>query len=194
MREQYSTLEICKISYYSNLHNFKFTHEGLRVWKAFNVGSGKLIPWNDIVICPQTKTNLLDEIPFFRTTARRFALKEQSKAHVNDKKLYECPETSCTEGFQSQADLDLHMNLFDHRTMPQPVSECLYYKLRRDWVDRFQTLTLQSESSSGATAAETESLTSTSRLQMGWALQKKHASVRFSQKINNNNNNNNNNK
>ena len=75
--------------------------------------------------------------------------------------------------------------------MPQPVSECLYYKLRRDWVDRFQILTLQSESSSGATAAETESLTGTSRLQMGWALQKKHAGVRFSQKVNNNNNNNN---
>jgi len=45
-----------------------------------------------------------------------------------------------------------------------------------------QTLTSQSESSSGATTAETESLKSTSRLQMGWALQKKHASVRFSQK------------
>ena len=47
----------------------------------------------------------------------------------------------------------------------------------------FQSLTLQSESSSGATTAEAESLKSTSRLQMGWALQKKHASVRFSQKV-----------
>ena len=63
------------------------------------------------------------------------------------------------------------------------MNECPYDKLRRDWVDHFQTLTLQSESSRAATTAETESLTSTSRLQMGWALQKKHTSVRFSQKV-----------
>ena len=91
---------------------------------------------------------------------------------------------AATEEFQSQADLDLHMNLFDHRAMPQPVNECLYDKLRRDWVEHFQILTLQSESSSGATTAETESLTSTSRLQVGWAFQKKkHTSVRFSQQV-----------
>ena len=177
IQEQCATLEISKIPNYSNLHNFKFTHEGLRVWRAFNVGPGKFIPWNDIVICPQTKRNLLDEIPFFPTTSRRFALREQSKAEVNEDKLFECPETSCTEEFQSQADLDLHMNLFDHLTMPKPVNEGLYDKLRRDWVDHFQTLTLQSESSSGATTTETESLTSTSRLQMGWALQKKNTQV-----------------
>jgi len=108
----------------------------------------------------------LDEIPFFSTTARRFPLKEQSKADVNEDKLYECPETSCTGEFQSQADLDLHMNLFDHRITPQRVNECLYDKRRRDWVDHLQTLTLQSESSSGVITAEAESLTSTSRLQM----------------------------
>ena len=136
IQEQYATLEISKIPNYSNLHNFKFTHKSLRVWKAFNVGPGKFIPWNDIVICPQTKTILLDEIPFFPNTARRFALKKQSKAHVNEEKLYKCTEISCTEEFQSQADLDLHMNLFDHRTMLQPMSECLYDKLRRDWVDQ----------------------------------------------------------
>ena len=99
IQEQCATLEISKIPNYSNLHNFKFTHEGLRVWKTFNVGPGKFIPRNDIVICPQTKTNLLDEIPFFPTTARRFALKEQSKAKVNEDKLYDCPEASCIEEF-----------------------------------------------------------------------------------------------
>ena len=95
IQEQCTTLEISKILNYSNLHNFKFTHEGLRVWKAFNIGPGKFIPWNDIVICPQTKTNLLVEIPFFPTTAGRFALKEQSKGEVSEDKLHDCLETSC---------------------------------------------------------------------------------------------------
>ena len=78
------------------------------------------------MICPHTKINLLDEIPFFPTTARQFVLKEQSKADVSEDKLYKCPETSCSEEFQSQADLALRMNMFDHPTMPQPVKECLY--------------------------------------------------------------------
>lgn len=116
VQEKNTTLEASKVPHYSNLHNFEFTQEGLRVWKAFNIGPGKFILWNDFVTCPQTKTDLLEEISFFPTTARQF--KEKSKeADVSENKPHECPEASCTEEFQSQADLDLHMNIFDHRTM-----------------------------------------------------------------------------
>ncbi len=181
VQEQYTTLKISQISNYSNLHNFEFTQEGLRVWKAFNVGPGKFIPWNDIVSFPQTKTGLLEEVPFFSTTARQF--KESTKADDSEEELYECPETSCTDEFQNQADLDLHMNMANHHTTQQPVKESLYDKVRRGWVEHFQTLTLQGESSAEKTAvATTESLTLTS-LPMGWALQKKSGSKRFSQKV-----------
>ncbi|KAJ7360074.1 hypothetical protein OS493_018058 [Desmophyllum pertusum] len=81
--------------------------------------------------------------------------KERNKADASEDKLYECPETSCTEEFQSQSDLDLHMNIFDHHTIPQlPVKESLYDKLKRDWVDHFHTLTLQGECLTGTAAAE----------------------------------------
>ena len=100
VQEQYTTLEIRKIPNYSNLHNFEFTKEGLRVWKAFSVGSGKFIPWNDIVICPQRESSLMEESPFFLTTARQFTSKEQSRADISEDKLYECPEPSCNEEFQ----------------------------------------------------------------------------------------------
>ena len=40
VQEQNSTLEINKIANFSNLHNFEFTQEVLRVWRAFNVGPG----------------------------------------------------------------------------------------------------------------------------------------------------------
>ena len=43
VQEQNWTLEINKIA---NFSNFEFTQEGLRVWKAFNVGPGKFIQWN----------------------------------------------------------------------------------------------------------------------------------------------------
>ena len=43
VQEQNSTLEINKIANFNSLHNFDFTQEGLRVWRAFNVGPGKFI-------------------------------------------------------------------------------------------------------------------------------------------------------
>ena len=184
VQEQYTTLEIRKIPNYSNLHNFEFTKEGLRVWRAFNVGPGKFIPWNDIVICPQRKSDLMEKIPFFLTTARQFTSKEQSRADLSEDKLYECPEPSCNEEFQSRSDLDLHMNMFGHQEIPrQPGKECLYDKLRRDWVSHFQTLTMQGKGLTGASAAVKESLSSTPRLLKGWALHKKCRGARFPEKV-----------
>ena len=43
VQEQNSTVQINKIANFSNLNNFEFTQEGLRVWRAFNVGPGKFI-------------------------------------------------------------------------------------------------------------------------------------------------------
>ncbi|XP_063433710.1 uncharacterized protein LOC134715459 [Mytilus trossulus] len=31
------------------LHNFKFTDNGLQVWRAYDIGQGKLISWNSII-------------------------------------------------------------------------------------------------------------------------------------------------
>ena len=182
VQEQHTTLEIAKIFNFNSLHNFQFTEEGLRVWKAYNVGPGKFIPWNDIVNCFQKKTDLLEEVPFFLSSARQFASTRGSNTGSGDK-LYECPELSCTEEFQTQADLDLHMNMLDHHIAPLPVKECLYDKLKRDWVHHFQTLTIVGESSTGEAAAVTEPKTSALRVQMGWALHTKSASVRFSQNV-----------
>ncbi|XP_063438318.1 uncharacterized protein LOC134719242 [Mytilus trossulus] len=33
----------------STLHNFKFTDNGLQVWRAYDIGQGKLISWNSII-------------------------------------------------------------------------------------------------------------------------------------------------
>nr|XP_022311408.1 uncharacterized protein LOC111116711 [Crassostrea virginica] len=34
----------------SSLNNFEFSAEGLRMWRAYNIGPGKLIPWNRILL------------------------------------------------------------------------------------------------------------------------------------------------
>ena len=182
IKEQFQTLEMNKIPDYSSLHNFEFSEGGLRVWKAFGVGPGKFISWTYIV--PQGETNIVEEIPFFATNSRSIGAKERAKAGESDHKPYECSATNCTEEFDSQEDLDLHMNVYRHRTVPsQPLKESVFEKVKRDWVSHFLTITLQEQSS--IREVTDQLLPRTSQLQMGWALHKKCGSARFSEKVRN---------
>ena len=107
IEEQNKTLEINMIKNYSKLHNFKFTTNGLRVWKAFDIGPGKLLSLKDIVICPQEATELKEEFESFPTNARTFGSKKM--AEVGTEKKYECPDPSCTEEFERHSELELHL-------------------------------------------------------------------------------------
>ena len=62
-----------------------------------------------IAIFPQKKTDLVEEIPFFPTTARRTASAGESN-DGNDGSSYQCPEPGCDEDFKTWGDLDPHMN------------------------------------------------------------------------------------
>ena len=59
-----------KIPNFSALHNFEFTPGGLRMWKAFKIGAGKLIAWNEIIFCPQEATSLSKEKTFLPISAQ----------------------------------------------------------------------------------------------------------------------------
>ena len=62
--EEKKTLKMKKIANYSSLHNFEFTPDGLRVWKAYNIGTGKLISWESVILYPQEATGVVEEKPF----------------------------------------------------------------------------------------------------------------------------------
>ena len=71
MNDKNITLKLKKIRNFSAVHNFEFTHDGLRLWKAFKIGASKLIVWNDIIFYPQEGTCLSEEKPFFRNLSTR---------------------------------------------------------------------------------------------------------------------------
>ena len=92
VNEKKITLKIKKIANYSFLHNFEFTPDGLRVWKAYNIGTGKLIQWESIILCPQEATSLVEEKPFFPTSTREVdRTTDQQKKDDEDEDSTECP-------------------------------------------------------------------------------------------------------
>ncbi|CAH3193969.1 unnamed protein product [Porites evermanni] len=71
--ESSKILEVQKIKQFNELHNFRYEKSGIRVWKAYAVGVGRLIPWQSLYIWHQGCTNisLMEGKGFFTNTEIR---------------------------------------------------------------------------------------------------------------------------
>ena len=184
--EEKKTLKMKKIANYSSLHNFEFTPDGLRVWKAYNIGTGKLIPWESILLYPQEATGLVEEKPFFPTSTREMYRKtNQQKKDAEDGDSIECPNPQCMAEFHSRSELEAHLNVIGHHSPAEQVRRGLYDTLRIDWVRRFQNISLDGKRQIRH-ESEVESATATEDglLKMGWALHKpRGGQTRFFHKV-----------
>jgi hypothetical protein len=117
-------LEVKKFEGYSAFYNFCFECDGVRVWKAYGIGDGKLIPYGRGQKTPQGPTLLKVE-------------EGQDKSEVS---TYQCPEGECYAVFERLEDLDVHMEIGEHKKRE---SLGLHDKLKLDWVSRFRELTFE---------------------------------------------------
>ena len=188
IQEQNLSLQIKKIAGYSSFHSFEFTPAGLRVWKAYNVGPGKLMPWNTIVRDPQGATLLKVDVPFFQVKSRD--VKQRKKTtDKNDEEVvkHECPDLHCKEEFESRTDLAAHITLSGHSNqvaVHKQAKESLYDNIKRDWVQHFQTLSLSSQHKSlSFEKGEKRPSGTTYNNSIGWALHKSRGNTRFSDSV-----------
>ena len=184
--EEKETLKMKKIANYSSLHNFEFTPDGLRVWKAYNIGTGKLISWESIILYPQEATGLVEEKSFFPTSTREMYRKtNQQKKDAEDEDSIECPNPQCMAEFHSRSELEAHLNVIGHHSPAEQVRIGLYDTLRIDWVRRFQNISLDGKRQTRH-ESEVESATAPEDgvLKMGWALHKpRGGQTRFSHQV-----------
>ena len=184
--EEKETLKMKKIANYSSLHNFEFTPDGLRVWKAYNIGTGKLISWESIILYHQEATGLVEEKSFFPTSTREMYRKtNQQKKDAEDEDSIECPNPQCMAEFHSRSELEAHLNVIGHHSPAEQVRRGLYDTLRIDWVRRFQNISLDGKRQTRH-ESEVESATAPEDgvLKMGWALHKpRGGQTRFSHKV-----------
>ena len=101
VNENKKDLDIKKIQQFSTMHDFTFQQDGLKVWKAFQIGPGKVIPWDEIYIKHQGATDLTTEQENFGFTPRV----THGRAHGNGDadsscelgQVLECPEPASLE-------------------------------------------------------------------------------------------------
>ena len=124
---------------FSRYHNFKFELNGIRVWRAYGVGKGKVIPYQDIVVKPQGPTDLVVDVDFFSVKETRFH-KATSSDDEQSSGLFFCSEPGCQMVFKKFSELESHLDVGEHRQV-RGGSETVYDKLRRDWAENSFLLT-----------------------------------------------------
>ena len=162
---------------------------GIRVWKAYAAGVGRLNSWQSLYIRHQGCTNisLMEGKGFFTNTEIRDLHRprkcqaRKDNVEIDDQpSMFVCPEEGCNCTFDSFSELELHTDVGIHDTRK---SGSLYDKVRKNWAEKFSSVENQkltsNKSSTGLTVNSTNS-----RLSIGWALNKgRTGGVRFSENV-----------
>ncbi|CAB3984487.1 Transposon Tf2-6 poly [Paramuricea clavata] len=178
-------LQVKNINAFGSLHNFRYETKGLRVWKAFGIGPGKLIPWHAIYIHHQSPTKLTidGKKEFFLTTAKVVKSSantkpdEQPNKDNEDVLLFECQEVGCEQSFENLNDLEVHISLEKHNT----TKENIYDSLRREWVSQFNSIRIEEQSTPEDKEKRVRKFHTS--LEKGWALHQVSTRKRFSKEI-----------
>ena len=143
--ESSKILEVQKIKQFSELYNFRYKGSGIRVWKAYAVGVGRLIPWQSFYIRHQGCTNisLMEGKGFFTNTEIRDLHRprkcqaSKDDVEIDDQpSMFVCPEEGCNCTFDSFSELELHTDVGIHDTRK---SGSLYDKVRKNWAENFSS-------------------------------------------------------
>ena len=186
--ESRKTLLINKLDHFGGFHNFRFEESGIRAWKAYGIGRGKLFPYDTVYVQNQGPTMLQTEEGFPDTIKdrelkpRKKPSQEQEEPSTDINPLFECSVPGCTEVFDSFTDLEMHLDVGQH-AKKRTQSESIYDRIRRDWAAKFATVDV-AEKSPCVTLPTSSDTPSRQSLKMGWAISKTSTgSTRFSPKV-----------
>ena len=192
----------------SLFRNYQYCNDGLKVWKAYNIGTGKLVAWENLVkdgkilpseirIIESGSQGNRESIKKVNTCfpaelsgpAKPVGSPEESGDEDRDCGLFSCPEPGCVKQYITMGRLEKHIAAEKHSL--QDVSEPLGDKVIKKWAQQFQQVTSENLSSqlknklSSLRLTEDLSVTTHQVLQKGWALKVPKRATRFPDKVRN---------
>lgn len=182
-----NSLVIKKVDGFSKFHNFQYEGNGVRLWKAYGIGDGKLIRNNCIYTSHLETSPLLQVVEgqhfFVNGTIRELEIKDENKEKESfEIKMFECPQPSCKKSFDSLVELELHLDLGSHQRDPKE-AESLYDNVRRDWASKFSNISNLKLPGKLKTVRESLLFGESAEMSQGWALHVTASSARFPAKV-----------
>ena len=193
-----------------SLNNFSFESTGLRVWKAYGVGPGKLITHAQLKRfgTPQGPTRLIILITFNEPRLQRSreitAVVEGQSGSAGDTRQatvtedqpdpslpqltkepdvqFPCPEEGCIKTYQSFQSLQKHLDVGKHLVKLERESN--YDTIKKKWAETCKEVS-GSYVHHAATASSSSSVAASAHnpVSLGWALKATRKSVRFTENI-----------
>lgn len=166
--------------------NFKFCKEGIRMWKAYNIGEGKFARYDKLMKrgSSQGSTRLEVIEPFTSPRASVGFLNQNSKATSCDGKSQEpcefsCPQAGCIKMFNTSTAMQKHQDFGRHIFGLQ--KDSTQDTIKRKWAAACTSIRpsyLSSKDFLQELSQEDYSLA-----EPGWALKKSKKNVRFSENV-----------
>ena len=93
-----------KLEGVSSISNVEYDQERLRIWKAYKIGSGKLIPWNKVTMPNSSEVPCLTEVNNDDVTGDFLSVKSKRKENVLGEKAEDedTSERSDTEELKTE--------------------------------------------------------------------------------------------
>ncbi|XP_015759339.1 PREDICTED: uncharacterized protein LOC107338616 isoform X3 [Acropora digitifera] len=170
--------EANKIPDISLLYNFKFEDGGIRVWKAYNIGEGKLLNYKNLQIQPQEIASLFVKQPFGPRQKECGVIGERVAAQSE---IFSCSESTCVLTFKSEREAQAHMDSGKHVKELESVS--LYDTIRLRWAERVTGISSVAQEASAVFAHEESASSKTKASSMGWALKATQKRPRLGEKV-----------
>ena len=149
-----------KIPEISLLNNFAFTKNGIRVWRAYNVGLGKVLLYKDLNVQTQQETNL--------AVIHDFGPKHQtrsiSSSQVQRTEIFSCNEITCVLTFKSLEEAEAHKHV------EASEYESVYDSAKKMWAERVTEVNLVSSGEVDSSVDTVQSEPSQYSAKKGWAL------------------------
>ena len=125
-----------KIPGISSLNNFAFTKNGIRVWRTYNVGLGKLLLYKDLNVQTQQDTNLA-VVHGFGPRHKQGLI---SEAQAQRPEIFSCNESTCVLTFKSLEEAEAHMDTGKHVQANEV--ESVYDTVKKMWADKVTKINL----------------------------------------------------
>ncbi|KAL9956431.1 hypothetical protein ACROYT_G037906 [Oculina patagonica] len=179
-----------KIKGISQIHNIRYEEGGMRFWKAFDIGKGERMLQDDMPSIEIPKVKVLQAFP---ETCRSSGAMAGSAKHtegetasptgteeVETDTLFECPIDGCICSFDTETELQRHLDFGNH--VRRLHRESQFDHIRRRYADMINDELSKPLFAANFSCESEQSGQGVNNITMGWAL-KTHKSARFSETV-----------
>lgn len=138
--------EVRKIPGISFLNNFHFIEDGVRCWKAYQIGKGHFYSYASVITRAQEDTGLKVLVPFSSQPGclGAIAVHPSAESHKADG-LFSCQEQGCVKMFSTFENLQQHLDAERHVFMEE--QDTAYDVIKKKWASILSSVSLQKHGS-----------------------------------------------